>query len=255
MSLRLLFFLLLSSSLALPAPGQSTADRPVRLVDIAAPSVLDAGALGHFRAQVATDAQRPVNYLWDLGDGTLSVGPLVSHVYGAPGTYTLTVQARNAAGRDTLSVNVTVRPPPAPSSDPSTPTATSSMPLAVGSSTPSLEASTPETSPSKTEAAPRASFARSTLFGRGVPFETPGMTWVVKSDLWAERAEDVALAYRLQGFRAAVYTDTSGRGSPAYRVVVGHFPTVHAARSAAAWLPPSDAPAWLLSLPPSRTTE
>ncbi|MFT5060746.1 MAG: PKD repeat protein, partial [Polaromonas sp.] len=35
---------------------------------------------------------------WDFGDGASASGAQVSHGYGAPGTYTVTVTARDATG-------------------------------------------------------------------------------------------------------------------------------------------------------------
>ena len=32
-------------------------------------------------------------YEWNLGDGTTAAGPVVSHAYGSPGTYTVTLRA------------------------------------------------------------------------------------------------------------------------------------------------------------------
>jgi hypothetical protein len=243
MPLRLLLLFFLSLSLSLSAIGQTTArpaDRPVRLVDIAAPSALEAGAIGHFRAQVAPESQRPVNYLWDLGDGTLSVGPLVSHVYAAPGTYSVSVTARNARGRDTLRTEVNVVVP----KDPSTEAGTARAVAAVSETETAADeedASAP--------AAPRVTFSRTALFGGGgVEEGTGGFTWVLASDLWEERARDRMLHHRLRGLRADVVVDTAGTGSPAYRVVAGQFATEAEALVARAWLPEGAAHAWLLEL-------
>ncbi len=40
-------------------------------------------------------ATPPVEYLWDLGDGTTADGITVTHIYTAPGTYTVTLNAGN----------------------------------------------------------------------------------------------------------------------------------------------------------------
>ena len=246
MSFRLLSVFLLSLLLGLPAAGQSvssSADRPVRLVDIAAPTALNAGSVGHFRAQVAPESLRPVNYLWDFGDGTLSVGTLVSHAYATPGTYTLTVTARNARGRDTLSAQVMV----------ATPTERAAVPPAAAEAKPTpktvILASDGREAPATSPPA-RVTFSRAALFGGGgVDEDAGGFTWVLRTDLWAERAQDLMLFHRLRGLRADVVVDTTGPGSPAYRVVAGQFATPDEAFAARAWLPDEASHSWLLELP------
>jgi hypothetical protein len=76
-----------------------------------------------------------------------------------------------------------------------------------------------------------------------------GFTWVLRTDLWAERAQDLMLYHRLRGLRADVVVDTTGPGSPAYRVVAGQFATPDEAFAARAWLPDEASHSWLLELP------
>ena len=47
---------------------------------------------------VATDAMSTVALSWDFGDGAAARGTSVTHTYGAPGTYTVTVRALDSAG-------------------------------------------------------------------------------------------------------------------------------------------------------------
>lgn len=60
----------------------------------------------------------PTSWSWDFGDGATSTAQNPGHVYAAAGTYTVTLTARNAAGSDTTSRQVTVSqsttPPPPP---------------------------------------------------------------------------------------------------------------------------------------------
>ena len=219
-------------------PGSATPDDPVRLVEILGPRTLGAGAVGHFRARVADRSARPVTYLWDLGDGTLSVGALVSYVYATPGTYTVTVVARNAVGRDTLRVPVLVTTPPA-------------QPDTVqqgGEGENEVKASVAKAANERARWF-RTTVPRTALYGgRGLASEKGGYTWVVATDLWAERAHARMLRYRLRGFRADVYVDAAGRGSPAHRIVLGQFTTKQEALAARSWLPDDATSAWLLAL-------
>lgn len=239
---RLLFIFGLLAFLAPRADAQSdgttSSSAAVHLVEIAGPRTVDVGAVAHFRARRAVPSTRPVDYLWDFGDGTLSVGPLVSYIYSTPGNYTIQVVGRNTAGADTLTARLQVRlaenrsttesmsqeaPAPSPVSSPSSP---------------------PNLVPAK-----KATVSRSTLFGPGgVSPSDGGYTWVVGSELWAARAKDQMLVYRLRGLRADIYVDREGPGSPAYRIIIGQFPTEEEARVGQAWIASDLKTRWLLSL-------
>ena len=65
--------------------------------NVSVPARAAAGASVAFAAD-ATDALSPVTLLWDFGDGSHGRGGLASHTFGAPGTYTATVTARDGAG-------------------------------------------------------------------------------------------------------------------------------------------------------------
>ena len=61
----------------------------------------------------ATDALTPVQIDWDFGDGSSARGAAVTHAYGAPGHFTVTARAHDAAGNvavQTRSVVVAARP-------------------------------------------------------------------------------------------------------------------------------------------------
>jgi PKD repeat protein len=65
--------------------------------------------LGHPTAFSATvTAGSNLTYTWDLGDGTLAGGPVVTHTYPAAGMYTCLVTASNSAGSLTATAPVTV---------------------------------------------------------------------------------------------------------------------------------------------------
>jgi len=55
-----------------------------------------------------TSTGDPETLTWSFGDGSTSTGPQVSHTYSAPGVYTVTLTAANAAGPNSVSGQVTV---------------------------------------------------------------------------------------------------------------------------------------------------
>ncbi|HRZ43134.1 MAG TPA: PKD domain-containing protein [Bacteroidales bacterium] len=50
----------------------------------------------------------PFTWLWDFGDGKTSTQPSPTHVFAAPGTYTITLIAGNVCHRDTLKKSIQV---------------------------------------------------------------------------------------------------------------------------------------------------
>ena len=237
-----IFLLVFPVSEALAQSKDGARLEPVRLVEIVEPETVSAGTVRHFRARIADGAGRPVNYLWDLGDGTLSIGSLVSHAYSTPGTYTVSVVARNPIGADTLRTGVRVAPAPS----------MSDTVVAAPIEETELAEAVEKASPSSGRRG--LTVPRTALFGSGgLSLENGGYAWVLATDLWAERARDRMRVYRLQGYRADIYVDTTGRGSPAHRIVVGQFATVGQARAARPWLPDDAANVWLLKLAPPVT--
>ena len=232
-----IFLLVFPVSEALAQSKDGARLEPVRLLQIVEPETLPARAVGHFRARIADGAGQPVNYLWDLGDGTLSIGALVSHAYSAPGTYAVSVVARNAISADTLRTQIRVAPAP------SAPDTVVAAPIEETESAEAVEKASPSSGRRG------LTVPRTALFGSGgLSLEKGGYTWVLATDLWAERAQDRMRIYRLQGYRADIYIDTTGRGSPAHRIVVGQFATAGQARAARPWLPDAAANVWLLEL-------
>lgn len=58
-----------------------------------------AGCVGTNFAFVATaEAWTPITYDWNLGDGTLSNEPVLTHVYGEPGVHSITIRASTNSG-------------------------------------------------------------------------------------------------------------------------------------------------------------
>ncbi|MFQ6012673.1 MAG: PKD domain-containing protein [Thermoplasmata archaeon] len=73
----------------------------------------NAGDTVSFDAGASSDDVAIVSYEWDFGDETTGTGETTFHIYTDPGTYTVTLTVRDAAGNaDTDSLTVTVVVPP-----------------------------------------------------------------------------------------------------------------------------------------------
>jgi PKD repeat protein len=221
------------------ASRSASPPHPVRLTALYPPAPAVAGTWGTYRVRIAPDVPLPVRYVWDFGDGSMSSGPVVAYAYDRPGTYTLTVTARNAHGTDTLQTDLVVVAPE------------EARRARAGATPVTTAASGSAGTSGKASAAPRArrSFERSSLLGSGgVSLAAGGYTWVVASSLHDRPMRFRSLDYRLRGYRSGVFAAATGSGSPAYRVVLGQFETTGAALAARSALP-ADAPtAWLVSI-------
>ena len=73
------------------------------------------GAQSSFSAS-SFDVWSPVSTSWSFGDGSSADGASVSHAYGAPGSYTVTVKAADAVGNErTATRTIQISTPPTPS--------------------------------------------------------------------------------------------------------------------------------------------
>ena len=81
---------------------------PVRIEGLQCPGELVVGETGTFTVVVNDDATQPVQIAWDFGDGAAGTGPVTTHTFDAPGTYTVTATATNEAGPDSEQCLVTV---------------------------------------------------------------------------------------------------------------------------------------------------
>jgi PKD repeat protein len=79
-----------------------------------APEALETNETGTFEASINEDADEPLTYTWDFGDGSSGSGLLANHAYRSPGTYTVTFTASNEAGEVSQQTEVTVTRPPQP---------------------------------------------------------------------------------------------------------------------------------------------
>jgi len=94
------------------------ASNPAKISAANAPSNLESGKSGSFTASASGSCQ--VTYAWDFGNGATASTANASYSFSTPGTYTVKVTAKNAAGSDTRTFRVTVNAPapPPPPADP-----------------------------------------------------------------------------------------------------------------------------------------
>jgi outer membrane protein OmpA-like peptidoglycan-associated protein len=82
------------------------------------PDTLETGESGTFEATIQNqeDADEPLTYTWNYGDGSTGSGLLTNHSFSSTGQYTVEFRASNEGGADSASASVTVVPPPQPAS-------------------------------------------------------------------------------------------------------------------------------------------
>lgn len=80
------------------------------------PDTLEANESGTFEATIENedDADEPLTYSWDFGDGSTGSGLLTNHSYSNTGEYTVQFRASNEGGADSSSASVTIVPEPQP---------------------------------------------------------------------------------------------------------------------------------------------
>lgn len=78
------------------------------------PDTLETGESGTFEASINEDADEPLTYTWQFGDGSTGSGLLVNHSYSSAGEYTVQFRASNEGGADSSTTEVTVVEPPQP---------------------------------------------------------------------------------------------------------------------------------------------
>jgi hypothetical protein len=178
-----------------------------KIVTVYGERELEVGKFENFRVRLRPGAIWPVSYDWHMGDGVRAIGNNVRHAYERPGTYRITAVASNVAGADTASIEVAVSLPP--------PDVIADDPIASDT-----QAGNDRQKPVPSNARIVRRDLRSM---EAVDLSQGGYTWVVASylDRWAA---DVRLReLRKDGYRASIFVDDIGRGSPAFRVLVGQF--------------------------------
>ncbi len=88
---------------------------PPKVLSLDAPSTAETGSSVTFAASVnEDDANKPLSYRWQFGDGSAGSGLTASHTYNQPGSYTVTFTASNDVGEARRSATIEVTPPPQP---------------------------------------------------------------------------------------------------------------------------------------------
>lgn len=87
--------------------------RPITDIAISGPSEITAGQSVVLEAAVIGDPTEPVEYRWDLGDGTVVIGKSAAHVYRESGTYVVHVRASNRRSSREAVHEIRVRDPAA----------------------------------------------------------------------------------------------------------------------------------------------
>ncbi|WP_179862343.1 PKD domain-containing protein [Longibacter salinarum] len=228
----LLLAILVTAGLNFSA-AQAQDAHAVQLLELHGPRTLFDGAVANYRARVSEGSTRPIGFLWDFGDGIASEGSPVAHRYMIPGTYTVTVIAYNAGGRDSMTTTVTVSQRPDVTASTNLPDVRTRRPeRTVTEPATSRQTSTPRIS--------RRDVRRALFSNDPITPTADGYTWILASDLWNERLNRKRLQYRLQGLRVEVIADSTGRGSTAYRLIAGHFKTIGEALIARSMLEKTD---------------
>ncbi len=198
------------------APGaEAPVQGLVRIVQVYGRETLKVGEAENFRLRLSPGFAQPVEYLWDFGDGTLSVGNNVVHRYTRPGRYTVTVVARNMINADTARLAVAV-----PSGWSSLLPTTPSVPVATPSS-----------------------------------FEAGQIVWVTGIHATGPVAERDAATYTGAGYRAGVVSVSKTGATQYYVIVGGYRTEREAIGDRANLLRVDDRPLWLMRLTAGEESE
>ncbi|MBT8401979.1 MAG: PKD domain-containing protein [Rhodothermia bacterium] len=186
----------------------------VRVLEIYGERQLEVGEIQNYRLRLRPGARWPINYRWDMGDGTILIGNNVLHRYSNPGSYRVTAVARNGISADTLFTEVLV-------SQPET--------AATTGETARPDATTSENSAGRRSPRYHPDELRSRS---GIDVSAGGYGWSVGNYMDRQSAEQRMRQFKVRGFRTDIVTDAQGGGSPVYRVVVGQFASSGSALSA-----------------------
>lgn len=199
--------------------------RPVRIENVYGRTRLEVGEEENFRVRFNAEAAWPIVHYWDFGDGTFAEGNNVVHRFEKPGRYEIIAHAKNSAGEDydTLYVNV-VEPP-----EPTELFAESEPEKEVASARTPVVSDTVKVQKKPEETAPVSQPANTSRRIVAIDWSKGGYTWVVRTFLKREEAENLAMSFARRGYRSGIIIDDSGPGSVAYRVIMGQYETADAA--------------------------
>ena len=214
--------------------GDAQAQRAgaVQILEVYGQRELQAGVSENYRVRVSSTSFWPIKYLWRLEDGWQTSGNSITLRFETPGTYLLIVSASNEKGvdQDTIAVRVT------PGSGPVKQTHAEEEPALP---LPNAGTSLPRPAKSKVE-----------IYGGGsVEPDQGGYTWIVATHLSRHPADVMVQQYHHEGYRTSLFIDRSGKGSTAYRVMIGQFSSHEAAARARNLLPmETQEQAWLMKI-------
>lgn len=84
---------------------------------VSGPDTLETDESGTFEASINEgEADEPLTYTWEFGDGSTGSGLLSNHSYSSTGSYAVRFEASNEGGSDADTISVRVVPPPQPAS-------------------------------------------------------------------------------------------------------------------------------------------
>ncbi|MFB6230693.1 MAG: PKD domain-containing protein, partial [Salinibacter sp.] len=78
---------------------------------VSGPDTLETGESGAFEASINKEADSPLTYTWNFGDGATASGLLANHTYNSAGEYNIQFQVSNEGGSDSGNTSVIVVQP------------------------------------------------------------------------------------------------------------------------------------------------
>jgi hypothetical protein len=241
----------LPSAEALAEAEVDTTIGTVEIDNIYGPRMTVAGTSGTYRVRIAPGAVQPVEYWWEMSDGSTVQGNSVSHTFDQSGTYAIRAWVRNEVGADSMTIAILVDPAEVESApivaeireniEQAAAKAPEPTPIAVEVVEPENELPpvSSDDPPVVVIQAPPTS---------GIDLSLGGYTWVVESLPTKAAAEARTDGYKALGFPVGVYED-SYNGKTEFHVVIGQSATKRVAESIGARIQ-RHVPAriWLLEL-------
>lgn len=220
--IRIITLFVLAGANVMHADGQTRHDGGIVIDTLYGARSLELGELENYRVRVEPGAVWPIQYFWEMGDGTESIGNNIVHRYSRPGTYRVKVRARNrvntTVGELYVTVGggeaepVTVRPPVIAASE-------------------QRETVMPSGTEVKTRPTPKTKLTAEERLEDDE--DDQSFAWVMETTLDQSSAERALRRYRNDGIPGVrILIDPSGKGSPAYRIVIGNYLTLDSAARA-----------------------